>query len=51
MILGTKLGPWLFIVMIDDLQVPSASGVVKYVVIQPFTRLSIKTYLVSPRPL
>ena len=28
---GTKLGPWLFIVMIDDLQVPSASGVVKYV--------------------
>lgn len=28
---GTKLGPWLFIVMIDDLQIPSASGVVKYV--------------------
>ena len=28
---GTKLGPWLFIVMIDDLQIPSASGVLKYV--------------------
>ena len=28
---GTKLGPWLFIVMIDDLVVPSANGTVKYV--------------------
>ena len=28
---GTKLGPWLFIAMIDDLVVPSANGTVKYV--------------------
>ena len=28
---GTKLGPWLFIVMIDDLHVPSADGLYKYV--------------------
>ena len=26
---GTKLGPWLFIAMIDDLVVPSANGTVK----------------------
>lgn len=28
---GTKLGPWLFIVMIDDLNIPSAEDVIKYV--------------------
>lgn len=28
---GTKLGPWLFIAMIDDLVVPSVNGTVKYV--------------------
>ena len=28
---GTKLGPWLFIAMIDDLQVPTADGLYKYV--------------------
>jgi hypothetical protein len=28
---GTKLGQWLFIVMIDDLHVPSADGLYKYV--------------------
>ena len=27
----TKLGSWLFIAMIDDLQVPSADGLYKYV--------------------
>ena len=28
---GTKLGPWLFLVMINDLKVPSASDCIKYV--------------------
>ena len=28
---GTKLAPWLFIAMIDDLQVPTADGLYKYV--------------------
>ncbi|PFX22777.1 hypothetical protein AWC38_SpisGene12676 [Stylophora pistillata] len=28
---GTKLGPWLFLVMINDLKVPSASDCTKYV--------------------
>jgi hypothetical protein len=28
---GTKLGLWLFIVMIDNLHVPSADGLYKYV--------------------
>lgn len=28
---GTKLGPWLFIVMIADLKIKSSNGVVKYV--------------------
>lgn len=29
--LGTKLGPWLFLVMMNDLKVPSASDCIKYV--------------------
>ena len=28
---GTKLGPWLFIIMINDLEVTSSDGVFKYV--------------------
>ena len=28
---GTKLGPWLFIIMINDLEVTSSNGVFKYV--------------------
>lgn len=28
---GTKLGPWLFLVMINDLQIPSANDIFKYV--------------------
>ena len=27
---GTKLGPWLFIVMFNDLIIPSADGIFKY---------------------
>ena len=28
---GTKLGPWLFIIIINDLEVTSSDGVFKYV--------------------
>jgi hypothetical protein len=28
---GTKLGPWLFLIMIEDLEIPSSDGVVKFV--------------------
>ena len=28
---GTKLGPWLFLIMIEDLEIPSSGGVVKFV--------------------
>ena len=28
---GTKLGPWLFLIMIEDLEIPSSDGTVKFV--------------------
>ncbi|XP_031557210.1 uncharacterized protein LOC116293859 [Actinia tenebrosa] len=44
---GTKLGPWLFIVMIDDLKSQSAQGLFKYVDDTTSTKLLEKDNLVQ----